>query len=220
MKKLIWVLFLLALPLAQAETIRYVGDNLEITMRTGKGVKHRILRMLPVGTKLHVLKSDPDGYSLVRTEDGVEGWVLTRFLSSQPSAKQRLKEAEEMLAKLRIENHQLKKQLETLVSQKTAMEQRIQALSEDNKRLQQELAAIRHTAANALAIEHENKTLREKLVGLERSLQALEQENARLKDRSARDWFLVGAGVLLLGIIIGVILPKLRVQKKHDWDSL
>ncbi len=220
MKEVLLALLVLSVSAAYGETVRYVGDNLEITLRTGKSTRHSIRRMLPVGTKLYVLKSDPDGYSLVRTEDGVEGWVLTRFLSNEPSAKDRLREAQAALAKLRIENHRLKAQIKDLTEGKADVEARIQKLMEDNQRLQQELSAIRQTAANALAIDHENKTLKERLVGLERSLQGLEQENARLKDRSARDWFLVGAGVLLLGMIIGLILPKLRLQKKDDWDSL
>ena len=58
-----------------------------------------------------------------------------------------------------------------------------------------------------------------RMVALERSLQTLQQENENLKDRTARDWFMVGAGVVLLGIIVGLIIPRIRWRKKSSWDT-
>ena len=58
-----------------------------------------------------------------------------------------------------------------------------------------------------------------RLVSLERQLQTVQQENQSLKDRTARDWFMVGAAVVLLGIIIGLIIPKIRFRKKSSWDT-
>jgi len=62
--------------------------------------------------------------------------------------------------------------------------------------------------------------LKNKIVGYERQSQSLLQENQSLKDRTARDWFMVGAGVILLGMIIGLIIPRIRWRKKSSWDSL
>ena len=50
-------------------------------------------------------------------------------------------------------------------------------------------------------------------------MQTVQQENESLKDRTARDWFMVGAAVVLLGIIIGLIIPKIRFRKKSSWDT-
>ncbi len=57
------------------------------------------------------------------------------------------------------------------------------------------------------------------MVSLERQLQTLQQENEGLRDRTARDWFMVGAGVVLLGIIVGLIIPRIRWRKKSSWDT-
>ena len=57
------------------------------------------------------------------------------------------------------------------------------------------------------------------MVSLERQLQTLQQENEGLKDRTARDWFMVGAAVVLLGIIVGLIIPRIRWRKKSSWDT-
>jgi SH3 domain protein len=204
---------------AAADTVRYISDNLEIALRSGKTPKHSVVKMLPSGTQVRVIQADPDGYSRVRTKEGVEGWLLTRFLSSVPSARDRLAEAEQRLAAMKIENSQLKEQMAALMAQKDQFDLRHQQWVEANRRVVQELNSIRQTAASSLALDHENKTLKGRLIQFERELQTLQQENSKLKDRAARDWFLIGAGVVILGMLIGLILPKLGPRRKPSWES-
>jgi len=114
----LFVLFLslmLAVP-AWAEPA-YVTDRFEITLRTGPGTQHKILKMLPSGTRLQVLERNDEGYVRVRSEDGVEGWVLARYLQEEPVARERLAQAQARLdrlrkevAALRRENGDLKKE--------------------------------------------------------------------------------------------------------------
>jgi SH3 domain protein len=56
-------------------------------------------------------------------------------------------------------------------------------------------------------------------VALERNMQTVQQENESLKDRTARDWFMVGAAVVLLGILVGLIIPRIRWRKKSSWGD-
>jgi SH3 domain protein len=212
-------LVVMLIPTAYADTVRYVSDNMEIQLRSGKTFKHAILKTLPSGMPVTVIQADPDGYSRVRTRDGVEGWVLTRYLSSVPSARDRLAEAEQRLAAFKIENTQLKEQLKALAQQKTDAEKQRQEWVETSRRVNQELNSVRQTAASSLEIDHENKMMKSRLVSLERDLQTLQQENGRLKDRAARDWFVLGAAVVLVGLIIGLILPKLRWRRRSSWQS-
>ena len=206
--------------LAQAET-RYVSDRLEIQMRTGKGTQFKILRMLPSGTALEVLEVDQqNGYSRVRSAGGVEGWVLNRYLMKGKAARDRLAEAEKELARLELENRKLSGSVGELRNAKGSIDQERGALSKENRKLSQELEAIRRTASSALAIDAENRDLKSKIVAYERQAQTLKQENEGLKDRTARDWFMVGAGVTILGMIIGLIIPRIRWRKKSSWDTL
>ncbi|VAW74162.1 hypothetical protein MNBD_GAMMA14-291 [hydrothermal vent metagenome] len=205
---------------AMAET-RYVSDRLEIQMRAGKGTQFRILRSLPSGTPLEVLEVDKQNqYSRVRAPGGVEGWVLNHLLMSGPSARDRLAKAEKKLARLELENSKLKTSLAKLRKDKGNTDQERSTLKKETNKLNQELERIRRTASSALAIDAENKELKNKIVGYERQSQSLLQENQSLKDRTARDWFMVGAGVILLGMIIGLIIPRIRWRKKSSWDSL
>lgn len=205
---------------AVAET-RYVSDELEVTLRTGQSTSHQIVRMLKSGTPVEVLENNATtGYSKVRTASGAEGWVLTRYLMSTPTARQQMNDLQRRLASLEIENKQLKEQAGTLKQQTQSADEQQKQLEDSRRQLEQELADIRKTAGGALALESDNKRLKEQFLTLQTELQTLQQENAALKDRSDREWFVRGAGVVVIGILIGLIVPRLKLRRKSSWDSL
>jgi len=204
---------------AAAET-RYVSDMLEITLRSGKTTSHSVTRMLRSGTAVQVLEVDKEaGYSMIRTDGGKEGWVLSRYLMNGPAARERLAAAEKSLAELELENRKLTTAMAAMTDEKKLLVNNLGDLEGETRSVSQELAEIKRTASSALAIDSENKDLKSRLVSLERQLQTVQQENLSLKDRTARDWFMVGAAVVLLGIIIGLIIPKIRFRKKSSWDT-
>lgn len=214
---LLCALLLLTTVVVQAQTQRYITDELELPMRTGASTQFRILRMLTSGTPVTLVDSDPaSGYSRVRTTDGTLGFVPTRYLSDTPGLQQRLDAAEADLESLRTGSEQLNERLAAF----NELEQQARALQEDNQRLSRELAHIRDVSANAIALDERNQTLEEQVIGLERSLQLARQENEVLRDRSNQDWFMRGAGVLLAGLLTGLILPRLRSRRSSRWGEL
>lgn len=223
MKRFIVALFiiipLLAPALSHAKTIRYVSDELDITMRNGQGVKFAIKKMLSSGTKLEVLETDPKGYSKVRTATGNEGWVLTRLLSNQASARNRLAASEKKVANLELELSKYKDEMQAISSKNASSNDENLTLKETSQRLSKELDDLRRTASNAVALSNENRQLKEKLQQLDNQMQSLVIENSALTDSDAKHWFLIGAAVLFLGLILGLILPRLKMQKKNSWSS-
>lgn len=212
-------LFTAAAPL-QAGPSRYITDRLEVTLRTGHGNQYKILRMLPSGTPVEVLEEDPEsGYTRVRVGD-TEGWVVSRYLDSQPSGRTRAKALGQEVERLRAELAQVKAEAGKLDSGRSQLAARLDTLKKENTRLKTELADIRRTSANALALDDENRRLKRRLAELTQEHELVLQSNQSLKDRSARDWFLVGAGVILLGMIIGLIIPKIRWRRRSSWGSL
>jgi SH3 domain protein len=204
--------------LALAET-NFISDQLEVTLRSGKSTSHSILRMLRSGTPVEVLEQDKDsGYSLIRAH-GKEGWVLTRYLMKGPVPRDQLTQAEKKLAELELENRKMMTAMQALKEEKGNIEKASSTMDADYRKVSQELAEIKRTASSALAIDSENKNLKSRVVTLERNLQTLQQENENLKDRTARDWFMVGAGVVLIGILVGLIIPRIRWRKKSSWDT-
>lgn len=208
--------------LALAQTTRYVTDQLEVDIRTGKSLQHRIVRMLPAGTEVTVLESDGgDGYSLVRTSGGVEGWILTRYLADTPIPREQLAQAQAELSRYQTATSELQSELDTLQRTTQALESSNAELRANNQQLSQELAEIRRTSANAIAIGQRNRELEQQMVNMERELQLVQQENQTLADDSRKQWFLLGAGVLLLGALLGWIGPRLRGgQRRTRWGDL
>lgn len=205
---------------AQAET-RYVSDELEIALRSGTSTQHRILRMIPSGTALQVLQHDEAaGYSRVRTPSGAEGWVLTRYLMAAPAARERLAATEKKMAELELQTRERMAKLSDRDREFLTTTQELSTVKDENLKLAKQLADIQRTASSALAIDAENKDLKNRLMQMEREQETLRQENQALRDRTARDWFMIGAGVVIVGIILGLILPRIRIRKRSSWDSL
>ncbi len=206
---------------AQAET-RYVTDQFKVMMRSGEGVSHKILKALPSGTALSLLESNREtGYSKVRTENGIEGYILTRQLMKTPSARDRLAAAEAKLKVAQKEPERLGSELVATQSELKELSSNFSQLQQTKNRIAAELESIRRTAADAIQMAEERIELRKRVANLTHQIEDLKQENRDLSNQSTRDWFLVGAAVIIAGILIGLILPRLHVQRRKDsWGSL
>lgn len=200
---------------ADANT-RYIDDQLIVTLRSGEGDTYQILRTLHSGTPLELLESDGK-YAKVQTQDGTEGWLLAQYLTDQPVARDQLAAAEQKLTTLSNENQQLKAQLAALQSGKMSADAAQQQLSSDNKKLQKELTHLKDVAARPLALANDNQDMHQRLQELDLQMHVLKEENTALRDSTNRDWFMAGAGVLLLGLILGIVLPRLR--KRSGWSD-
>jgi SH3 domain protein len=200
----------------------YVTDELKITLRSGESATHRILRMLPTGERLTVLSSNPDsGYSKVRTASGAEGYVLTRQLIDQPVARDRLAAAEAEVNALKAAPGELSSRLANLTEQHKALQQQHEELKQAKTLVDQEFAALQRTSSNAVRIANERNELRKQVASLTREIEDVKQQNRELENKTAQNWFLIGAGVVVGGIILGLILPHLRVRRrKSSWGSL
>lgn len=209
-------------PLATlANSARYVTDRAEITLRTGITNQHRIVKVLSSGAQLELLEEDAaNGYSHVRTGDGVDGWVLSRYLLTEPTARDQLAAAQQAAADLRNELAALKEQLNSATGTHKNLEKEQQSLDSQNRRLQDEITKIRQTAANALTLDSENQALKKRVFALERDAQVMQQQTEAAKDRSQRDWFVAGGGVVIAGMFLGLVLPKIRFRRKSSWGSL
>lgn len=201
-----------------AETV-YVIDNLIITMRTGQSTQHQIVKTWPSSTKLEVLEAG-EKYSRVRGPGDLEGWVLNQYISPTPTAKVRLASAEKKLAQLEEENKRLKSEMGKVSGSEAGLSKELNELKRQHKRTTEELTHLRSVAAKPLKLENENQRLKKDFLDLENEHELLRQETQMLRDSSDREWFLNGALVIIAGIIIGLIAPRLKPRKKSSWGSL
>lgn len=212
---------LLAAFAARADT-RYVSDQLEVTLRAGESTRYKIIRMMPSGTPLEVLSiNESTDYARVRTEDGTEGFVLERQLQQEPVARTRIADMETRLTELQQEPDALTARLAALQSEHADLQSRYQGLERDKQRIEQEYATIRHASANVVDITNDRERLRIQVAELTRERADLQQENRDLKNQTDQRWFMIGAGVLGGGVLLGLVLPHLRLRRrKSSWGSL
>jgi SH3 domain protein len=220
LKKCLWAILFLPSLCAHAASTAWVTDKLEVQLRSGSGSQYKVVKSLPSGTELTVVEGgEANGFSHVTLESGEEGWVSNRYLSSTPVASADREENAKKLAALREDNQKLKAELAASKSSKDAAEKSIQDINAESARLNSEVTAIRQASANVLKIQNERDQLTQEKVSLESELETLKREKQAMDASSKQDWFMIGAGVLFGGIVLGLILPRISWRKKSNWDS-
>ena len=189
----------------------YVTDVFEITLRSGPTNSNKILKMLPSSTPVEVLRTDKD-WSLVRA-DGVEGWVLARYLTrTAPAALQ-----VERFAK---ENETLRAKMAAMTEKTSATAGENQALLDRLNRAETELASLQQRYAE---LEQGSKAYvdlkraHDELLALQaetaQRAEALEMKNKDLSGDTQFRWFLTGAGVVGASLLLGLALGRMQRKK-------
>ncbi len=197
----------------------WVSDQFEITLRSGPSTSNAIQLMVDSGLRLEVLERDSEsGYSRVRTPGGTEGWVLSRYLMNEPSAREQLENLTGQLTSATSRGSSLDVQMKAVKAEYDSSNRQIAKLEREKAAVEKELAEIKRTAANVLAIDSQNKSLMDQLAAAQIKADTLEQENRQLSSQTTRYWFMAGALVLLIGIFLGIWLPRVRWQRRSRYD--
>lgn len=220
MKKILLFILVLGSTSALAET-GYITDQLKITLRSGESTTHKVIRMLPSGTAVTVLGHNKQtNYAKVRLPDGTTGYVLNRMILSERPARERLAEAEQQLVVLRQEPGKLSSQLADLQEKHAELQQKYTDMVNDSNNLKLELTSLSKVARDPLRIAGERDDAVERSQHLSDELDILRLKNQRLTDKTEQNWFLIGAGVVIAGIILGLLLPHMRVKKnRSEWGD-
>ena len=200
-----------------AEDRVYIRDTLYVPLRGGQSAEHRILhRGLRSGTELTVLEENPDTeYSLVRTRSGLEGWLPTQYLTTEPIAREQLEAAERRAAETARSDAEAKSRVKDLETEASGLRDQIAAAEQDAERFKAELINLTRLAANVIEIDEENRAHESRLAGLQREIEHLNQVNLLLADDTRQDWFLRGAGVVLAGLLVGFWFTR-RIYNRRN----
>jgi SH3 domain protein len=193
-------LMLIAAPAGAAT--KYVDDLHEITVRSGPDIKYRVIETVSSGTEFETLKTQ-NGWTQVRLSDNREGWVVSRYLTDTiPDS--------EKYETLKAKCDPLEKQVKELKAENSSLQADTQALSRKLAQARDELAQTRtayeklkQASADVLGLKKENEKLARQLKEKNQKIASLEAKISDAFLSEALKWFLIGACVLLLGIIIG-----------------
>lgn len=218
-KTILVLIIALASAVAMAEN-RWVTDEFEVMMRSGKSTKQSIVRQLSSGTQVEVLEVDAaSGYSRVRTGSGTEGWVLSRYLRSSPTAQLRLPELERRLADSEARRAAISSELAELKQSRRSLEREIGELQSTSSSQRNQLERITRLSAETIQVDQQNTELKKRLAESEQQIETLQTENRQLASRANREWFLIGGAVLVAGLLLGLILPRISWRKKSSWSD-
>lgn len=190
---------------------RYVTDELRISVRTGAGNQFRIIEVIGTGTRLETLKTEGE-WARVRTPSGETGWVRNQYLAEQPVAADRLETVRSDLQDARDRVAELENQLEEARATSQSAQQRIATLENERDELQSRLSE----AERGLSLHDENQRLKGEVDELEQRVTDLRTETERLAERRRREWFLIGAGVLLGGMLFGIVVTRIPWRRRKD----
>ena len=205
---LIWVLILLLPAIGRAET-QYISGVLQITLRSGPGTDHRVLAMLKTGNRVEIITTEGD-WTQVRLENGKEGWILSRFLTDKEPHSV-------MLEQIQQKNEELSSQFKSLQEihekQKSSNKWLESELAETKKKLKQAVAqyeALKKESSEFLKVKTEYKKSSSELAQQIEKGQAMEMELSQLRLQKNIKWFLSGAGVLVVGFLLGLSAKRQR----------
>ena len=211
MKSLIVFFIVLFSTVVQAETM-YIADTIKITFRTGPGIDHKIVAMIKSGEKVEVLKPDEpvEQWSFVRLTDGKEGWVLSRFLKSkEPDGL--------ILERLKKKHTAIKNQAVSLIEENKVYKKENKKLNSElktNKEMSDKIKSsyetLKKESAEFLELKSNYEKTSSKLIEQTKKATKLEEELTSLLLHQNIKWFLSGAGVLLLGFVIGFSTKRQR----------
>lgn len=198
-----------------AET-RYVTDQFEITMRSGAGPHHEIIRLLDTGTSVQALSDDQrNGYTKVRLRAGGEGWVLSHYLIAEPVARDQLAEARMKLEQAIRRQREMEQSSQSTKEEKAGLEKQYKQVVGKAQKLKRALTEVRSASANAIAINEEKNLLSQRLLAAQQQLDTAREQIEDLRDKQTRNWFITGAAVFGAGILFGILLPKIRGKSRY-----
>ncbi|WP_303289255.1 TIGR04211 family SH3 domain-containing protein [Marinobacter sp. SS5-14b] len=210
-----FLLIISSISVAQARTV-WVDDQLYLPVRSGAGTQFRIIEnAVPSGTPLEVLETG-ESYTKVRTPKGTEGWVSTQYLSNTPIARDQLTRATRELEQAREDLTSLRQQLSSVTEERDNLQNAENNLTGQTENLQDELRKIKSIAADSINLERRNRELREENQRLHNDLEVLTAENERLEASKESDFMLLGAGLVLGGVMLALIIPMLKPTRKTD----
>ncbi|TXR52119.1 TIGR04211 family SH3 domain-containing protein [Reinekea thalattae] len=215
--KLLLVFSLFSAPIATFAETAWLSDVLWVSIRSEPSSSGRVLKVIQSGTRMEVLEA-PDGssYSRVRTDAGLEGWIPRRYLASEQTSALKIANIEAEKNQLQNQIEDLEKKYSDLLTDKGDVNGEILTLRTDNAELTKELNRIRAISSDAIDLDARIQEVSEENANLKNENDVLKAENQSLREYNDNQWLLAGGGLIILGIILGVILPRVAGKKRRD----
>jgi SH3 domain protein len=188
----------------------YITDEIRVMVRSDAGLDRKIIAMPKSGTRVEVLKESEDGWSKVRLSDQKEGWLLSRYLSPELPSKQ-------VIANLKNENEVLKQRAKTVTEENARLkgerndfEKALSKQTKTAKTLKESYETLKKGSSEYLSLKASYEKASKDLAIKTKRQTELEEELRALRESKTLRWFLGGAAVLFVGLIVGFMARRPR----------
>lgn len=204
---------------AWAET-RYISDQLVVSLREKPQSGAQSITYLKTDTPVEVLEEAGD-FVKVQSKAGETGYIQKGYLTAETPKTVIITKLQQERDRLTDKVEEMKRQVATATSRGDQSQQELaRQLSESNAqvselqkrleesqtsltRISQEFQALQNNAKDVVNITNERNQLQQTNQELTATVAKLEEEVKDLTITGLIQWFLAGAGVLLLGWLFG-----------------
>ncbi len=192
----------------------YVKPSAEVPLRRGQGKGYKIIAVVSSGTLVDLIKENNE-WARIRLASGKEGWILKRYLSPNKPLKEQVAALAQKNSQLQKKIKETKNRLDELGIAHHKTEQELTDCLGARDKATSDFHQLQQDTRDVISTKKELALARKQLEVLKKRLSDLQLENTGLKKSSSLIWFLVGAGVLLVGWLIGLITGK-RTRKRRS----
>ncbi len=192
----------------QAETM-FISDNLKITLRSGPSTGNKILAVLQSGQTVEVVNPG-DEWSQVTMADGKEGWVLSRYLTPNPTHNLRLERLDTKHKNLMAQAAALLEENNKLKAESKRLRSEFQTTQNQMQKTTSEYETLKTEAAEFLTLKANYDRAASQLAKQTEKAQTLEEQLTKMEMNYAIKWFLAGSAVLIVGFLIGFSTKRQR----------
>lgn len=173
----------------------FVTAGKPLDLRSDLGPSSKTIRTVEGGSEVEELRSMPKiGFTKIKLASGESGWVTSARLSEEKPDPGQLILASQNLLGLSLP--QLEKEI---------------------AHTQTELNIVRQASLTARRMQEERDQLQITSRQIQTELDQIRLDKAALNADQQQLWFAMGAGTLLAGIIIGLIVPRLKPKRRNVW---
>lgn len=196
----------------------WIDDELFVPLRSGAGQQYRVVnRGLQTGTAVEILEwPEDDDWAQVRYEDE-KGWIQKQYLSRSPVAQMELERLQQRFNDVQSKQEDAEAELEALRDERDQLADEKETLESDLQEARDRLENLEEVAAEPMRLDKANKKLNEKVSALRTELDQAEAQNAMLRDDKTSQQWAMGAGILILGGVLGWIFKARGNRGRGSW---
>lgn len=195
----------------------FVSDSFTISLYKEPGRDKEIIGRLRSAQRLETMETK-DEWTLIRVMSGegkgLEGWVLSRYLSNQQPWERKALILSEENQGLKARLNQLETELNDLKQKKLNVAKKLHDLNQTLEIMEKEYSALKGGTEDYTRLQENVERLKDILESSSRDLQRIREENNGLKATEKTRWLMMGALILLCGLMLGLIIGRQHRRRR------